>query len=262
MTSEGQFALATSIEITERKKAQERFQLVVEAAPNAMIMVGDDGLMHLVNVQTEKLFGYDRKELLGRPLEMLVPERFRSNHRGHRSAFFVTPAMRPMGAGRDLFALRKDGSEVPVEIGLNPISTPDGRFVLASIIDITERKKAQERFQLVVEAAPNAMIMVGADGLMNLVNVQTEKLFGYERQELLGRPFEMLVPKRFRFVHGGHRSAFFAMPATRPMGAGRDLFGLRKDGSEVPVEITLVQDSGSAEGALLISKHIAALLHC
>jgi PAS domain S-box-containing protein len=238
-TAEGHFVLASIIDITERKKTEERFQLVVEAAPNAMLMVGAGGLIALVNAQTEKLFGYDRRELLGRSMEMLVPERFRGSHGAHRTEFFVAPATRSMGAGRDLFGLRRDGSEVPIEIGLNPIRTADGQFVLASIIDITERKKSEERFQLVVEAAPNAMLMVGAGGVIALVNAQTEKLFGYNRRELLGRSMEMLVPERFRGSHGAHQTGFFAAPAARNMGSGRDLFGLRRDGSEVPIEIGL-----------------------
>ena len=236
---DGQFVADSVIDITERKRTDERFQLVVEAAPNAMIMVGTDGLIILVNTQTEKLFGYSRQELLGQSMDMLVPERFRGNHGSHRSGFFAAPSTRSMGAGRDLFGLLKDGSEVPVEIGLNPIVTSDGQFVLASVINITERKRTEARFQLVVEAAPNAMIMVGTGGLITLVNTQTEKLFGYSRQELLGQSMDMLVPERFRANHGSHRRGFFAAPSTRSMGAGRDLFGLRKDGSEVPVEIGL-----------------------
>jgi two-component system sensor kinase FixL len=133
--------------LADKTKTEERFQLVVQASPSAMIMVGADGLITLINDQTERLFGYGRMELLGRPMETLVPERFRANHGGHRSGFFAAPSTRSMGAGRDLFGLRKDGSEIPVEIGLNPIATADGQFVLASVIDITERKRAQSELQ-------------------------------------------------------------------------------------------------------------------
>lgn len=121
--------------------SEDRFHLVVEASPSAMIMVSSGGLITLVNTQTEKLFGYHRAELLGRPMEMLVPERFRGDHAGHRGAFFAASTARAMGKGRDLFGLRKDGGEVPVEINLNPIDTGDGPSVLASIIDITGRRK-------------------------------------------------------------------------------------------------------------------------
>ena len=118
---------------------------VLNAAPNAMIVVSSDGLMTLVNSAAEELFGYDRQELLGQPIEILIPRRFQSNHDGLRQAFFAAPAMRAMGAGRDLFGLRKDGSEVPIEIGLNPITTAaNDHLVLASIVDISQRRLAEQ----------------------------------------------------------------------------------------------------------------------
>ncbi len=242
-------------EISERKRAEERFRLVVDAAPNSMLMVGADGRISLVNAQSEKLFGYKREELLGQKMEILVPERFRGTHHSLRAHFFESPTARAMGSGRDLFGVRKDGSEVPIEIGLNPIQLAEGTFVLASIIDITERKKADERFRLVVEAAPNAMIMVGADGRMTLVNSQTEKLFGYQRCELLGQRIEMLVPERFRSTHGDLRKGFFSAPEARAMGSGRDLYGLRKNGVEVPIEIGLNPIS-SPEGNFVLTSII------
>jgi PAS domain S-box-containing protein len=128
---------------SELQIGEERFRRVVEAAPNAMIMVNQEGQITLVNQQAEKTFGYAREELLGRPIEMLVPERVRSDHRGFRHDYFCDPQARPMGAGRELFGRRKDGSEVPVEIGLSPIDTSKGLLVLASIVDITERKLAE-----------------------------------------------------------------------------------------------------------------------
>ncbi|WP_051362362.1 sensor domain-containing protein [Solimonas soli] len=218
---------------------EERLRLVIEAAPNAMIMVDRHGRMILVNSQTERLFGYPRSELLGQSVEILVPARFREGHHGARRGFFARPDTRSMGAGRDLYGLRKDGSEVPIEIGLNPLTTPEGIFVLASVIDITERKRSEERLRLVIEAAPNAMLMVGSAGGIVLVNSQAERLFGYRREELLQMTIEALIPQRFRTAHRRARGAFFAQPDTRAMGAGRDLYGLRKDGSEVPIEIGL-----------------------
>jgi PAS domain S-box-containing protein len=122
----------------------ELFRQIVEAAPNAMVMADRDGRIVLVNVQTEKLFGYLRDELVGQSVDMLVPERFRSAHPEYRRMFYGNPSSRPMGTGRDLFALRKDGSEVPVEIGLNPVTTSEEVFVLAAIVDIAERKRAEQ----------------------------------------------------------------------------------------------------------------------
>jgi PAS domain S-box-containing protein len=121
---------------------EERLQ-IVEAAPCAMLMVGADGLIALVNTRVERLFGYERGELLGRPVEMLVPKRFRRRDSGHRGSLSATPSLRAVSAGRDLsklpFGLRKDGGEVPIQLGLNPITTKDGRFVLASVVDLSEK---------------------------------------------------------------------------------------------------------------------------
>src|SRR5205814_1524920 len=127
--------------------------------------------------ETEKLFGYQRSELLGQAVEMLVPERFRARHPQLRDVFFANPQARRMGAGRELFGLRKDGSEFPVEIGLNPVETSEGLFVLSAITDITERKRLEERFRATVESAPSAMVMIDASGKIMLVNRETEKLF-------------------------------------------------------------------------------------
>ena len=128
---------------SELQIGEERFRRVVEAAPSAMIMVNQEGQITLANQQAEKTFGYPREELLGCPIEMLVPEPLRSGHQGFRHDYLCDPQARPMGVGRELFGRRKDGSEVPVEIGLSPIHTSKGLLVLASIVDITERKLAE-----------------------------------------------------------------------------------------------------------------------
>lgn len=134
-------------DVSERERAEERFRLAVEAAPNAMIMVNREGKIVLVNSQAEKFFDYVRGDMIGQGIDMLVPERFRAGHATHRGAFFGKPDARPMGAGRDLFGLRRDGSEFPVEIGLNPITTSEGAFVLCSITDITARKRAEHELR-------------------------------------------------------------------------------------------------------------------
>jgi PAS domain S-box-containing protein len=249
------------IEIADRRRQgteralwqnEERFRLVVEAAPNAIVMINQSGAIEMVNAQAERVFGYARSELLGQPVEMLVPERFRTGHPGMRCSFFAEPRSRPMGAARDLYALRKNGSEFPVEIGLNPIETDEGTMVLSAIVDISERKRLEERFRLVVESAPNAMVMINQTGAIEMVNAQAERVFGYVRAELLGQPVEMLVPERFRDGHPGMRCSFFAEPRSRPMGAGRDLYALRKNGSEFPVEIGL-NPIETDEGTMVLS---------
>jgi PAS domain S-box-containing protein len=223
----------------ETKLTELTFQLIVESSPNAIVLVNKEGKIAYFNSRAELLFGYVRADVIGQLVELLIPKRYHENHPGFRDIFFKTPSVRAMGAGRELFAARKDKTEFPIEIGLNPIVTVDGTLVLASIIDITERKKAEERFKLVVESAPNAMILVNRQGIITLINTQTEKLFGYERDELVGNKLEMLIPKRFQGHHPGHWNLFFKEPQTPTIEVGRDLFGLRKDGAEIPVEIGL-----------------------
>jgi PAS domain S-box-containing protein len=234
------------------RKSEEQLRRVVEATPNALVTISADGKIQMVNTQTERMFGYSREELMNCPVEMLVPERFRANHPGLRSSFFNAPQSRPMGAGRDLYGLRKDGTEFPVEIGINPIEVDEEMMVLSAIVDISARKRLEERFRSVVESAPNAMVMINNSGRIEMVNAQTERMFGYPRGELLRQPVEMLVPERFRGNHPGLRASFFSAPKSRPMGAGRDLYGLRKDGSEFPVEIGL-NPIETDEGLMVLS---------
>jgi PAS domain S-box-containing protein len=412
-------------DITERKLAEEILRVAVESAPNAVVMADQTGKIRLVNCQTEKLFGYSRAELLGQLVDVLVPLRFRRGHPAVRAEFMSRPEARSMGAGRDLFGLRKDGTEFPVEIGLNPIRMAGDTWVLSAILDITERKRAQqeilqlnqeleskvvdrttklftanlelqreigerklreteirdlnskmeklvvrrtreletanqglrhvttildnsieaiisldldnlitswylaaermfgytaaevvgrpisilappdlatetpdavERYltgaggssfetvrvrkngdkidvyemlspitneageirgvslvkrditerklaheilRVAVEAAPTAMVMANQDGKIVLTSAQTERLFGYSREELVGQLVDALVPQRFRGGHATLRMDFMAHPEARSIGAGRDLYGLRKDGTEFPVEIGL-----------------------
>ncbi len=140
------------MDVSSRKQADARFRLAVEASPSAVVMVDEQGKIVLANSRVLELFGYTQSELIGRTIEVLVPERFRGHHPVYRGGFHDDPRARPMGAGRDLYGLRKDGSEVPVEIGLSPIRTDEGLMVLSTVVDITNRKQAEEERQYLLEA--------------------------------------------------------------------------------------------------------------
>ncbi len=215
------------------------FQLIVETSPNAMIIVDSALRIALANRGAESLFGYARKEMAGLELAELIPRRYREIHAERVKKFLRWPHARKMAAAGDLVGRRKDGSEVPLEIGLNPIETSDGNFVLATVMDITERRYHEEALRLAVEAAPNAMLMIDEKSGIAFVNKGAEALFGYASDELAGQSIHILVPDRFRALPAALIAKYLQEPRRRPFGAGRDLFGRRKDGSEVAIEAGL-----------------------
>jgi PAS domain S-box-containing protein len=164
-------------------------------------MVNAAGDIELVNAHVERMFGYSREELLGKPVETLVPERFRRHHPSLRKSFFDDPASRPMGAGRDLYAMRKDGAEFPVEIGLNPIKMDDQTMALSAIVDISDRKQneqAAQRLAAIVESSSDAIISKDLNGIITTWNHGAMRLFGYAASEIVGEPITVLIPPEHR----------------------------------------------------------------
>ncbi|MFJ8109513.1 PAS domain S-box protein [Streptomyces sp. NPDC096132] len=181
--------------------AEERFRGLLEAAPDAMVIVDDTGAIKLVNAQTEALFGYGREELLGHPVELLIPNRFREQHTGHRGGYTANRQVRPMGAGLELHGLRKDGTEFPVEISLSPMETADGLLVSAAVRDVSDRKAAEARINelaALVESSQDAILAKTLDGYITYWNAAAQRLYGYTAEEVIGRHVSVLSPPELR----------------------------------------------------------------
>ncbi len=221
-----------------RVKSETALGDIAKLAPSIMVTMRACGQIETVNTHAEEAFGYSQAELIGQPVEMLLAPRSRDAYLGLRLSIYEDLRGRRLSA-RTLFGLKKDGSEFPIEIGLNPLDAEDDKMVLSSVIHLSIGKRMEEHFWQAIEAAPSAMVMIGPSGLIKMVNAQAKSIFGYSRAELLGQPVEMLIPDRYRVDHPALRDSFGDSPKSRPMGAGRDLYGRRKDGSEFPIEIGL-----------------------
>ncbi|MGC1500697.1 MAG: PAS domain S-box protein [Terriglobales bacterium] len=247
----------TNTDISETKESGAKYRGLLEAAPDAMVVVDAAGEIVLLNVRTEKEFGYNRDELVGQPVTNIIPEGFaeRLISDGTRSA--AEALAQQIGTGIELIGQRKDGSKFPIEIMLSPLESAEGILVTAAIRDISVRRAAEKhlgqmegRYRGLLEAAPDAMVVVNTAGEIVLLNVQAEKQLGYKRDELVGQKVTNIIPEGFaeRLIADGTRTAAEAL--AQQIGTGIELMARRKDGSKFPIEIML-SPLESAEGILV-----------
>jgi diguanylate cyclase (GGDEF)-like protein/PAS domain S-box-containing protein len=246
-----------SHDLSESRESEAKYRGLLEAAPDAMVVVNQAGQIVLLNVQAEKQFGYRRDELIGQKVKNIIPQGFaeRLIADGTRSA--AEALAQQIGTGIELTGRRKDGSEFPLEIMLSPLEGAEGILVTAAIRDISVRKAAaehlvrmEERYRGLLEAAPDAMVVVNQAGEIVLLNVQAEKQFGYHRDELIGQKVKNIIPEGFaeRLVADALRPPAEAL--AQQIGTGIELNGRRKNGSEFPLEIMLSPLEGD-EGILV-----------
>jgi PAS domain S-box-containing protein len=252
-SAEGVLVTAAIRDIGVRKAADQhlaqmeaRYRGLLEAAPDAVVVVNERGEIVLLNLQAEKQFGYRRDELVGQPVTNIIPDGFAQRLIADGARTAAEALAQQIGTGIELIGHRKDGSEFPIEIMLSPLESTDGILVTAAIRDIAVRKAADEhlaqmeaRYRGLLEAAPDAMVVVNEAGEIVLLNLQAEKQFGYHRDELVGQPVTNIIPDGFaeRLITDGARTAAEAL--AQQIGTGIELIGHRKGGSAFPIELML-----------------------
>ncbi len=244
-------------ELSESRESEARYRGLLEAAPDAMVVVNQSGEIVLLNAQAEKQFGYSRDELIGQKVKNIIPDGFAERLIADGTRNAADALAQQIGMGIELIARRKDASEFPIEIMLSPLESAEGILVTAAIRDISVRKatdkhlvQMESRYRGLMEAAPDAMVVVNQSGEIVLLNAQAENQFGYSRDELVGQKVKNIIPEGFaeRLIADGTRSAAEAL--AQQIGTGIELIARRKDGTEFPIEIML-SPLESAEGTLV-----------
>ncbi len=246
-----------SRDLSQGAESDAKYRGLLEAAPDAMVVVNQSGEIVLLNVQAEKQFGYSRDELVGQKVKNIIPEGFAERLIADGTRTAADALAQQIGTGIELIARRKNGTEFPIEIMLSPLESAEGTLITAAIRDISVRRAAEKhlgqmegRYRGLLEAAPDAMVVVNQTGEIVLLNVQAEKQFGYSRDELVGQKVKNIIPEGFaeRLIADGTRSAADAL--AQQIGTGIELIAQRKNGSEFPIEIML-SPLESAEGTLV-----------
>jgi PAS domain S-box-containing protein len=249
-------------DITKLKLEEKRFQNLLEAAPDAIVIVNGDGIIQIINAQAEKMFGYSRGELVGMPVEILVPHYAHSKHAKDREAYFHAPVPRSMGAGLNLHGCRKDGSEFPAEISLSPLETAEGTLISSSVRDVTERKQfelklheTEQRFRVLVEGIKDyAIIGLDPEGVVSSWNPGAERIKGYTGAEIVGKHFSCFYTKSD--VANGKPSGLLQCAVQKGV-VEQEGWRLRKDGSQfwaVEVITALRDDAGKLVGFAKITR--------
>lgn len=239
-------ALAEAAHANQLREAQERFRLVVQGNTNGLLVVDREGRIVLANPALEHMFGYGADEMLGQCMDILLPAEVREAHGKHLAAFIRDPIARPMGAGRELMALRKDGSVFPVEISLSPFVEKGELFVDAFVADISARKRVERlhllseaRLHALVETHPHGLLIFSDKGAIEMANPALERMFGYAHGELYNLPVERLIPKALNLQNADLLDASTASPEE-----GREwvkLQGIHKDGHLLPIDVSLAR---------------------
>ncbi|MBX3236547.1 MAG: PAS domain S-box protein [Nitrospiraceae bacterium] len=239
--------------IRRLRTSEAQTRSILDSALDAVVVMDEAGRIVDWNPQAEHIFGRPKDSVLGQPLsETIIPPEYRDAHNQGLARYLATGEGPTLGKRIEISAIRSDGTKFPVELTIVPLISPLGATFSGFIRDLSERKLSEETLRIVVESAPSGMILVDQSGLMRMVNAETEKIFGYPREELLGRSVEMLIPETARTQHAQDRNAFMAQPRSRTMGTGRDLRGRRKDGTEFPAEIGL-RSVTTGQGAVIVA---------
>lgn len=232
--------------MTEHSLEGKSLEWLLESATDAMVITDQEGRIILVNPPVEHLFGYPRQELIGKPMEILLPERFRHTHVSRRTDYIDQPRARTMGSGIELRGQRKDGSEFPVDVSLSPLKTGQGLLVMATIHDISRRKQAEEglreseaRLRAIFDTAVDGIVTIDERGIIERFNPAAEHLFGYREAEVIGHNVSMLMPNPYHEAHDGYLANYMQTGEKKIIGIGREVVGLRKDGSTFPMDLAV-----------------------